>query len=251
MAWGWWNALKGLGQGAVGGGTAGLATGNPLAALLGAAAGGVAGGISGGLSGDSPEVSASGFENAPSRFTAEQQDALRLLLALGYKNLQDPYAGFEPIEKHATQRFKSQTLPGIAERFAGLGDTRGSSGVLGSLGGAASDFEQGMAALRSQFGQQSQQNALRQLQLGLTPQFEQIYFGRPALVGNQLMELGGKSLGRFIESGGLNDLLGQRGATKSGTSFTPKEASYLTNLLRSQTGKVGCKGGSCSINKGV
>jgi hypothetical protein len=70
---------------------------------------------------------------------------------------------FEPIEQQARQGFAQKTIPMLSERFAGLGQSGAglSSPAYGSqLYGAGQDFEQGLAALKSQhqtnqFGQLS------------------------------------------------------------------------------------------------
>lgn len=67
--------------------------------------------------------------------------------------------GFEPIENRARQQFEQRTIPGLAERFSSLGSggSQRSSAFTGALGGAASDLEGQLAALRSQYGLQERQ----------------------------------------------------------------------------------------------
>lgn len=113
------------------------------------------------------------FQRTPTQ-TPQGMNALDQLLEKSSQNLQNPYQGWDPIEQRAKNRFQSESIPGLAERFTSMGgsDTRGSSDFAGMLGGAQADFDLGLEGLRTQYGQQNQQNALDQLRVGLTPQFE-------------------------------------------------------------------------------
>jgi len=78
---------------------------------------------------------------------------------LGFPQLEDirgniaQETDFAPIEEAARAGFQQQTVPQLAERFAGQGALK-SSGFQGALGGAASDLERKLAALKSQYGLQ-------------------------------------------------------------------------------------------------
>lgn len=117
------------------------------------------------------------------RFTPEQQNVLNQLLGQAASGLQNqkPF-DFAPIEQEARTKFKTETIPSIAERFTAMGSGPRSSNYLSSLGSAGSSLEQSLASLKSNVGlqQQSQQQNLLQnlLQLGLTPQFETGYTPR-------------------------------------------------------------------------
>jgi hypothetical protein len=92
--------------------------------------------------------------------------------------------GQSPIAQQATNRFQTQTVPMLAERFQALGGngTRRSSGLLGSLSGAGADLDTNIAAL-----EQGNQNQLLQLLLGFAqrPSYENIHFpGTSGLFGN-------------------------------------------------------------------
>ena len=236
-------------KGGTGGGLGGAATGasvgsffGPIGTAIGAGVGGLAGLLSGGLSGNvkkdkktgltanqmeqqgNPGYSGNGqFDQAPSKFTPQQQQAINALLAQGQTNLSNPTAGFEPIESAARSKFQRESIPGLAERFTALGgsDTRGSSDFAGMLGGAQSEFDQGLAALKAQYGQQGQQNALNMLQLGLTPQHEQIYLGQATPFGQQAFETGTNLLSQYLGSGG-NFGLGQNKKAQEQGSITSK-----------------------------
>jgi hypothetical protein len=84
---------------------------------------------------------------------------------------------FAPIEAKARQGFQQQTLPSIAERFSNMGSGGGqrSSAFAGSLGQAASGLDTNLAAMRSDYGMQQQNQLMQMLQMALQPQFENIY----------------------------------------------------------------------------
>jgi hypothetical protein len=223
-------------KGGTGGGLGGAATGaqagsffGPIGTAIGAGLGGIAGLLSGGLSGNVRKKNVNrpygsgvqnqdveGFQQSPNKFSPEQQAALNALLAQGQTNLANPTAGFEPIETAARSKFQRESIPSLAERFTALGgsDTRGSSDFAGMLGGAQSEFDQGLAALKAQYGQQGQQNALNMLQLGLTPQNEQT-------LGGQIVETGGNLLSQYLAGGG-NFGLGQNKKAQEQGSITSK-----------------------------
>lgn len=243
MAFNFGNALGGGLTGGLGGAASGALLGSLVApgigTALGAGIGGLAGLLGGGLSAGTGQTGPqSGFEQTPNKYNAEQQKALGQSLSMGQQNLQNPYAGFEPIEQAALNRFKKRTLPGLAERFTALGgsDTRGSSGLLGSLSGASSDLEQGLAALKAEYGQRNQMNALRQLELGLTPQQDWIYFGQRPDIGSQLLQTSGNVLGNYLGGGGtLGSLFGggmQQGGQQGNIILTPEMQQKLMRLLQ-------------------
>lgn len=121
-----------------------------------------------------------------STMTPEQQSILQFLMQQGQEGLQNPYEGFEGIEQQAQNQFNQQTVPGLAERFTSMGNNALSSPAFASqLGQAGAGLQGNLAALKSQYGMQNKQNALQQLQLGLKPQFENIYKTRqPGLLEN-------------------------------------------------------------------
>lgn len=231
MAFNWKGGTGGGLGGAASGATAGSFFG-PIGTAIGAGIGGLAGLLSGGLSGRRKNANSSsgmqnqnaeGFQQSPNKFSPQQQEALNALLAQGQNGLANPTAGFEPIESSARSKFQRESIPGLAERFTALGgsDTRGSSDFAGMLGGAQSEFDQGLAALKAQYGQQGQQNALNMLQLGLTPQNEQIYFGAAPSLGGQLFETGGNLLGQYLAGGG-NFGMGQNKKAQEQGSITSR-----------------------------
>lgn len=171
-----------------------------------------------------------GFQQTPTG-TQGQQDLIQQLiqglsgggtgggpLGAGLGNLQgilsgDPKA-FEAFAAPAKRQFQEQTVPGIAERFSGLG-AQGSSAFGQQLGAAGAGLEENLSAQRS--GLQSQ--ALSQLAglLGQSqaPQFDtQNIVSQPGFLQSLLKilgQVGGAAIGGQALSGGLGGLIGGQG----------------------------------------
>lgn len=85
---------------------------------------------------------------------------------------------FGPIEEQARRQFSEQTIPKLAEQFAGAGGLN-STALKGELGKASSDLESKLAALKSQYGLQ-RANALG----GLSQKQQALDVGRAQAIGN-------------------------------------------------------------------
>lgn len=201
-------ALGGAGTGAsIGSFIPGIGTG------IGAGLGGLGGLLASGLIGNDSSgffgVTPSQTTQLP-RFSGGQQDLMNLILGQARQGLD-----FGPIEEQARQGFAQKTVPTLAERFnkLGMGQTALTSPSFGTaLGGAAAGLERDLAALKSQRG-------LNLAQLGLTPQFENIYqpqqpSGLMSLLTGLAPGLGqaaGTYLGGLGQSSQLSNLLSQFG----------------------------------------
>jgi len=123
------------------------------------------------------------YNQQVSTLNPQQTDLVNQSGAFGLNQLRNPTQGFQPIEDNARRQFQTRTLPTIAERFSQnlQGDSRlGSSGFADILSQAGTGLDSELAALRAQYGLQSQGNALKALQLGQTPTFEnQLVQGDP------------------------------------------------------------------------
>ena len=91
--------------------------------------------------------------------TPEQDVALQKLYQLlpqgiQWLNLPCNQSSFAPIANEARRNFSENTIPSLAERFAGLG--RNSSGLQNTVGNAAAQFESQLAAQQAQHGLQEQ-----------------------------------------------------------------------------------------------
>lgn len=112
---------------------------------------------------------------------------------------------FAPIAQQARTQFNTQTIPTLAQRFTGMGQSRAGSDYMHALGSAGAGLEEGLAGLGSKYnlaqGGQQQQLLLALLSMALQPQSENAYFpSRPGLlqglaggVGSGLGSLGGLS----------------------------------------------------------
>lgn len=102
-----------------------------------------------------------------------QESGLNLLQQL----LSGDDEAFSQFEDPFKRQFQQETVPGIAERFAGLGShgSQNSSAMNLSLGQAGKELSESLASLRGGL----QQNALGQLQgllnTGMRPTFENVY----------------------------------------------------------------------------
>ncbi len=104
-----------------------------------------------------------GYSQQLPRFSPIQEAALHLLLQQGLS------ASPEALTQKARTQFFQQTVPTLAERFTSMGAGAQSSPAFAQqLGQAGANLEEGLAALRAQYG-------LAQLGLGLSPLFENIY----------------------------------------------------------------------------
>jgi hypothetical protein len=182
MAWSWKDAAKGGGAGALTGAGIGAPFGG-IGAGIGAGLGGLIGLISGGVS--SPAQSAASGDDFQkwlfgtpegqqsfSRFSPEQQQELSNLLKSGRAGLENPTKGFEPIRQNALNTFFKDVVPGLSHQFSASGSNSPNSGTLQSqLSGAGATLSSNLAAQEAQFGQNNQEHFLRQLQLGLSPQY--------------------------------------------------------------------------------
>ena len=149
-------------------------------------------------------------------FNPNQQSAFSNLLSQGLQNYNP-----EAIANRARTDFNQKTIPSIAERFTsmGSGSSLSSPAFASQLGQASAGLEEGLAGLRSNMG-------LQQLQLGLTPQFENVYqqrqpsalesFSGPAIQALLYYLMGNQS------QNGLSSLFGNMGGNQfnySGSRF--------------------------------
>lgn len=130
--------------------------------------------------------------------------------------LSDDPAAFAQFEAPLKQQFEQQTVPGIAERFAGMGTGGGassSSGLQNSLAQAGKEFSTNIAGLRSGLKMQAAQGALQYAQspiqmlmqaIGLMPSQYYEIPGQPGLIqgaANSFAGGFGQGLGRGAAGG--------------------------------------------------
>ncbi len=166
------------------------------------------------------------------RFDDRQAQGLNFLLDRGQQGMQDPYAGFAPIEDRARQQFQESTIPTIMERLGGAGAAMSSPAVAQILGGAGRGLESDLAAQRSQFGQNQIMQMLQSMQLGLTPRFDTQYI--PEQAG--FMEMLGTGAASALPLLLMNMMQGRGGQQKTGGG--------------GQQQPVGTEGGRAELPKG-
>lgn len=196
----------GGGMGALGGAGTGAAIGSmfgPVGTGIGAGIGALGGGLAGLFGGGKK----GGVQQAQ-RYNPQQQQALALLLGQGSQGLQNPYAGFEDISNYATSQFNQNIVPSLAERFSAMGNNSISSPAFASqLGQAGSGLAQALAAMKQQYGQKNQQNALSLLALGLSPSFENYYQQPESGFGENLFSGAIQAAPSFYQSYQLSNAL--------------------------------------------
>lgn len=150
-----------------------------------------------------------------STMSPEQIGASTGFLNQAQQGLQNPYAGFEPIERQARSNFQ-QSIPSLAERFVSMSPSAlRSSGYMSALGRASSGLEESLAAMKSQYGLQNRGQMMQLGQMGMQPRFENVmHQGSPGFLQSMagpLAQMGlGAATGGMIGSGflgrGLMDL---------------------------------------------
>lgn len=116
-------------------------------------------------------------------FTPQQIDMFNQLAQQGMQGMGNlPSADFSKIRPFYEQNLMQNIVPGIAERFSGLGaGSQRSSAFEQSLGSAAGQNQAQLAAMEQMFNQQNRQSEIGRLmsmlQFGAQPQFQ--YFTEP------------------------------------------------------------------------
>lgn len=177
--------------------------------------------------GGTPEKTKQLSSYAPYQQQAKQQLVSQIMQLLGGKGGAGKF-DFTPIEEQARSQFASKTIPSIAERFTAMGDSQRSSAFQNALGSAGSQLEQGLAALKSQYGLQQQGLLQNLLQMGLSPEYENIY--EPEQPG--MLESTGQSIMSWLPllgsiAGGFLPLPGGSKLGELGGSGVEKLLSYL------------------------
>ncbi len=105
----------------------------------------------------------------------QMQDA-DFLRSFGIQQLQNPYAGFDPIANKLQNQWTQNTVPSLAARFGSLGDNKLTSGAFTSqVQGSQNQLNDIIGSLGSQYGQNNINSALNMINSGMRPQFENIY----------------------------------------------------------------------------
>ena len=171
-----------------------------------------------------------------STMTPQQQGLANWAGQQGRQQVENPYQGFEPVAQRAQSMFQQQTVPSLAERFTSLGSGNAlSSGAFTQqLQGAGTDLSEGLAALMSQYGLQQQGLGQNMMNMGLHPQFENVYTkGGPSFMSGAMGGLssglgsmaGSSMMGNMDKYGGLFGKKGYQSPDVAGND-------YLSQILQ-------------------
>jgi hypothetical protein len=116
-----------------------------------------------------------------STMSPDQIGASTSFLKQAQEGMQNPYAGFDPIEQQARSNYQ-QSIPSLMERFTSLSPTsQRSSGFQSALGRAGTGLEESLAAMKANYGLQNRGQMMNLGQMGMQPRFENMF--RPATGG--------------------------------------------------------------------
>lgn len=155
-------------------------------------------------------------EQAP-RFTGPQRSALNQLLGQtsqalpqGIDFLQQLLSpgseSLEAFQAPALRQFQEQIMPQLAERFAGLG-ALSSSGFRNAALQEGSSLAERLSAQRGGLGLQGMSQLMSLLQMGLTPQFQNVQApGTRGALGGLLGGLAGSPFGSALQNYGIQKI---------------------------------------------
>jgi hypothetical protein len=109
-----------------------------------------------------------------SKIDPGQKAAKDRALQMALSGLQNPHAGFEPIEQREIKRFNEETIPGLAERFTSMGGGQRSSAFKGATDNAGSNLGGQLAALKANYGFQNRGLLQQLLGHGLSSDFDTV-----------------------------------------------------------------------------
>jgi hypothetical protein len=182
------------------------------------------------------------------RFAPEQEAGVQQVLAQALAGLGAGAPSFAPIKERAMRTFQQEVVPGLAERFGGLG-ARASSGFREALAKGGTDLASTLAAMEAQFGQQRFGNLMQMLGAGLTPTEEIGYFGgRPGALAPIAGGLGAGLGGLLAPIGaGIGTAIGgPAGAAAGGTA-----GAGVNRLLRILSSLIGQRGQQTAAGGGI
>lgn len=139
------------------------------------------------------------------KYNPQQQGARQQVLGMGLQGLQNPYQGFDPIEQRARSQFQQQTIPSLAERFTSMGggqNSLSSPAFTSQLGQAGAGLEEGLAALRSQYGLQNRSQLMELLGYGLQPEFDNFSVEGQQGALHQLLPIAARAGAAYLTGGG-------------------------------------------------
>ena len=139
-------------------------------------------------------------------YSPNQQMGHEFLLQQGANALNDPYAGWEDLQNSIGKYYNEQVVPGVAERFSGLGNNSTTSpDFTKMLRQEGQGLQELLAAQKSQFGQQNRNFGLQAINRGLQPYQENTYVPRqpgfPESLATSAAQGLGYAAGRYVTGG--------------------------------------------------
>ena len=155
-----------------------------------------------------------------------------------YQNqLSDDSSDFNAFANPELRRFREQTVPDIAEQYAGFGSgALSSSGFRNSTINAGADLGERLAQIRAQIRQQSAQGLQNFGQLGLTQYAENTYTqGQPGFLQHALNAAG--QIGGAYLGGPAGAAAGGALASKIGSFFNKGGEKDASSLVQNSGGQ--------------
>jgi hypothetical protein len=152
--------------------------------------------------GGNPEL----FRQKP-KYAPEIQQNINDVLQQGFEGLKNPYAGFQNIANEAVNRYETQGVPSLAERFTSLGGGQRSSAFTNALASQRGDLERSLAALQENFGRENRRDFLQQIGFGLKNQPDFEYRAKQPGFFERLNPFGGGSYEGIINQRDIMELL--------------------------------------------
>lgn len=136
-------------------------------------------------------------------YNPQQQQGFAQLLQQALQQMQNNPTDFNQIRQNANKNFNETTVPSILNRLSsmGTGGSLQSSYTGQALGSAASDLNSNLGALESQHNLQRGGQLQGMLNMGLTPQFENLHSPQSTGFAGALAPGIGKGIGKGLASG--------------------------------------------------
>lgn len=169
------------------------------------------------------------------RYEDWQQPYFKQMAQMGMQGLQNPTAGFEPMQQETMRQF-SQGMPSLMNRIGaigGMGGNAGHSSAYGQVGTQAyDDLMTRLNAQKAQWGQNNISNYMNMINQGMTQQSDPFF--RPRQPG-LLEDVGKKMINNLFSSG--SEMMGKMfGGTDekgnpAGVAGLPSWMKYATMFL--------------------
>lgn len=139
------------------------------------------------------------------RFDPQRRQGFDQILQQALSGMQQNKADFAPIAQRETERFKTDIMPSIAQRFTSMGSQSTGSGRAEAMRRGGVDLGTQLAGMGSQHGLQQNQQLMQLLGMGLAPQQENFFMpGNQGFLGGMAPGIGegvGQGIAGFMGGG--------------------------------------------------